>query len=223
MSRTAAPSSDVTTPMRRGSTGSSRLRAGVEQAVRLEPPLELVERGLQRAQPVRLERVDDELILALDLVHADASARDDAHPVLGRELQAQHARAEHHRANLRLVVLEREVDVAGAPLLAVGDLALDGDEAELRFDRGLDPGRELADREHRATPRAGGSSNGSSRHSLMTCGAAPRRAPAPPDPLPRDSAAESRRRGRSSRPRRRARRSCAGSPSPSRSAAAARS
>ena len=41
----------------------------VEQAFGLEPPLELLERRLQRAESVRLERVADELILALDLVH----------------------------------------------------------------------------------------------------------------------------------------------------------
>ena len=76
MSRTAAPSSEVTMPMRRGSTGSGRLRAVVEQPFGLQLALELLERRLQRAEPLRLERVDDELILALDFVDAEAAARD---------------------------------------------------------------------------------------------------------------------------------------------------
>ena len=85
MSRTAAPSSDVTTPILRGSAGSGRLRRGVEQSFRREPLLELIEGELQRAEPLGLEVLADDLILALRVVDADAAARDDAQAVLRLE------------------------------------------------------------------------------------------------------------------------------------------
>ena len=72
-------------PMRRGSTGSGRLRAASNRPSACRRALELLERGLQRAEAVRLDRVDDELIVAFDLVHAEPAAHDDAHAVLERE------------------------------------------------------------------------------------------------------------------------------------------
>ena len=57
-------------PIRRGSAGSGRLRAGVEQPFRLQPLLQLLEGELQRAEALRLEVLADELILALRLVDA---------------------------------------------------------------------------------------------------------------------------------------------------------
>ena len=87
MSRIAAPSSDVTMPILRGSAGSGRLRAASNRPFRLQAPLELIERELQRAEAVRLHVLADELVLALRLVHAQAAARDDVQAVLGLELQ----------------------------------------------------------------------------------------------------------------------------------------
>ena len=68
-------------PILRGSAGSGRLRAGVEQPFGLQPLLQLLERELQRAEPLRLEVLADELIFALRLVDRDPSARDDAQAV----------------------------------------------------------------------------------------------------------------------------------------------
>ena len=86
MSRTAAPSSEVTMPMRRGSTGSGRLRAVSNRPSGLQLALELLERGLERAEPLWLHRVDDDLILALHLVDAEAAARETCMPSSGRNL-----------------------------------------------------------------------------------------------------------------------------------------
>ena len=72
MSRSAAPSSEVTMPILRGSAGSGRLRAGVEQPFRLQLLLQLLERELQRAEAVRLHVLADDLVLALRLVDARA-------------------------------------------------------------------------------------------------------------------------------------------------------
>ena len=70
MSRIAAPSSDVTMPILRGSAGSGRLRAASNSPSACEPLLQLIEGQLQRAEAVRLEVLADELILALRLVDA---------------------------------------------------------------------------------------------------------------------------------------------------------
>ena len=68
----------------------------IEQPFGGEPPLQLLERQLQRAQPARLERLADDLILALGVVDAHAAARDDVLAVLDLELEEPRRRAEHH-------------------------------------------------------------------------------------------------------------------------------
>ena len=70
-------------PILRGSAGSGRLRACVEQPFGLQPLLQLLERHLQRAEAVRLEVLADDLVFALRLVHAQLSARDHVHAVFG--------------------------------------------------------------------------------------------------------------------------------------------
>ena len=133
-------------PILRGSAGSGRLRAGVEQPFGLQPLLQLLEGELQRAEPVRLEVLADELILALRLVDAEPAARDDVQAVLRLELQVADRRAEHHRLDLRAAVLEREVHVPGVPDAAVRDLALDPDVAEAGLEQVADRGGQLATR-----------------------------------------------------------------------------
>ncbi len=102
MSRTAAPSSEVTTPILRGSDGQRPLAPRVEQPLGREPLLELIEGELQRAEPFRLQVLADDLVLALRVVDADAAARDDAQAVLRLEAQVAQRRAEHHALDLRV-------------------------------------------------------------------------------------------------------------------------
>ena len=108
----AAPSSDVTTPILRGSAGSGRLRRAIEQPFRAQPLLQLIERQLQRAEPLRLEVLADDLVFALRVVDADPAARHDVQPVLRLEAQRAQRRAEHHAFDLRAAVLQREIHVA---------------------------------------------------------------------------------------------------------------
>ena len=68
--------------------GQRALARRREQALGLEPPLQLLEGDLQGACARRLEPVADDLVLALDVVDADAAARDDALAVFDPELQA---------------------------------------------------------------------------------------------------------------------------------------
>ena len=101
MSRIAAPSSEVTMPILRGSAGSGRLRAASNSPSVLQPLLQLLEGELQRAEAVRLEVLADELILALRLVDRHAPARDDAQAVGRLEFQIAQRRSEDHRLDLR--------------------------------------------------------------------------------------------------------------------------
>ncbi len=85
MSRSAAPSSEVTMPILRGSAGSGRLRAWLEQPLGLQLLLQLLERELQRADALRLQVLADDLVLALGVVDAEPAARDDVQAVLRLE------------------------------------------------------------------------------------------------------------------------------------------
>ena len=96
MSRSAAPSIEVTMPMRRGSAGSGRLRAVIEQPFGGQLLLQLLERLLQGAEAFRLHVLADDLVLALRIVDADLAARDDVQAVFRLELQVAQRRAEHH-------------------------------------------------------------------------------------------------------------------------------
>ncbi len=154
MSRNAAPSSDVTTPMRRGSTGSGRLRAASNRPSAWSVRFNCSNAAWSAPRPCGSSASHDELILALDLVHAQSAAGDDVHAVLGSELQLAGRRPEHDRAELREVVLQREVQMAGTPVAAVRDLALDVHGAERALDQGLEAGRDLTHRQ-RARRRRG--------------------------------------------------------------------
>ena len=64
----------------------------VEQPFGLQPLLQLLEGELQRAEPLRLEVLADDLVLALRLVDRHAAARDDAQAVRRLELQVAQRR-----------------------------------------------------------------------------------------------------------------------------------
>ena len=145
MSRSAAPSSDVTMPIRRGSAGSGRLRAWSNKPSACEFLLELFERLLQRAEPLRLEVLADDLIFALRVVDADLAARHHLESVLGLELQVAHRRSEHHRLDLRRAVLEREIQVPGIPHPGVRDLTFDPHGLQLVLEQIANRGVQFAD------------------------------------------------------------------------------
>ena len=131
--------------------GGQRPFAGLlEQALRVELLLQLLERELQCAKAVRLDVLALELIFALRLIDAKPPPCDDVEPVLERELEVANRRTEHHATNLRCFILQREVGVARVPDLAVGDLTLDPDVAKSGFEHPADFTRQLADGVHAA-------------------------------------------------------------------------
>ncbi len=121
------------------------LAFGVEQPLGLQLFLQLLERELPRAEPVRFEVLADELIFALGLVHRDLAARDHAQTIGRLELQVPERRTEHKPAQLRARVLEREIEMAGIPDLTAGQFALDPDLEEMLLEKIANPDGQLGD------------------------------------------------------------------------------
>ena len=127
--------------------GKRALARGVEEPFGLQPPLQLIEGELQRAEPMRLHVLADDLVFALRLVHADAPPHDDVQAVLGLELQRADVRLEHHRLDLRAGILQREIEMAGVPEPAVGNFCLDPDLGVRVLQNAADVRGEVADSE----------------------------------------------------------------------------
>ena len=128
-----------------------------EQAFGLEPALQLLEGELERAEPARLEVLTDDLHLAARLVDLELAARDDVLAVGGLEAEQPQVAAEHHRLDLRGVVLEREVEMTRGGRPGVRDLALEPDLEELLLEAARDGGGQLADGVDGPRRRLGGS------------------------------------------------------------------
>ena len=126
--------------------GQRALAGGIEEALRLEPALELLEGELERAHALGLEQLDHQLVLAPRGVDVEAAEGQHLHAVLG--LEAHPPARGRGRARARswaVVVLQREVRVPGAGRAEVGDLALDPDRREPLLELCLDPRRQLGD------------------------------------------------------------------------------
>src|SRR6185436_10889599 len=89
------------------------LLASLEEPLRLELPLELLEGDLEPAEALRLEQLDHELVLAATGVHVETAEGQHLEAVLDLEAHAPAPPAEEHAAELGSVVLQREVRVAG--------------------------------------------------------------------------------------------------------------
>src|SRR5258707_4230583 len=98
-----------------------------EQTFGLHTRLGLFESKLQRTGANRLERFDDQLILALGFVHADATARAHLQTVFGTKAYALVAAAIAHGADLRELIFQSEIPVPGNMRVEICNLALDPD------------------------------------------------------------------------------------------------
>ena len=135
-------------PMRLGR--QRLLSRGVEEAFRLQAFFQLLKRKLERAKTNGLEMFHVNLILAAGLVDAEGAAHGHLQTVLGAELDAALLLLEENAADLRAVVFQREIDVAGLGFVAVGDFALDQDVGEVACEEIADGPGEFGDREDAA-------------------------------------------------------------------------
>ncbi len=120
-----APVGEVMTAMTAGRDGSGRLRAASNRPSACKSRLELFELDREVADARRLDRFDVELERALGLVQVDPPVGDDPQAGLGLERVPDPLVAEPDALELRLLVLEREVGVAGRRDRDPPDLALD--------------------------------------------------------------------------------------------------
>ena len=122
------------------------LALGREQALGGQLLLELLESQLQRAQPLGLERLHQQLVFAARLVDVDAAARQHRQAVLRLEFPVAVRGAESHALHLGVAFLEGEVVVAAGGQLQAGDLAGDPDILEALVERRADGRVQFGDR-----------------------------------------------------------------------------
>src|SRR5262249_13810581 len=96
---------------------------------------QLLELQAKGADPPRLEGVDVELKGPARFVEPHAAAGDDLEAVAWPEADARRCAPEEHGAELRLFVLQREVEVAGGRHPKIRDLADDPHSVETAIER----------------------------------------------------------------------------------------
>src|SRR5690606_2663397 len=115
--------------------GQRALVLGVEQSFRGKLRLQDLELAAQSPFAGFLDVIQDELIVAPRLVQAHATACLDVHPVFGREARQQVSLPEHGAANLRGLILQREVPVAGGGARQVRHLAFDPERRQAALEQ----------------------------------------------------------------------------------------
>jgi len=121
------------------------LAPGIEEPLPTEPILELLEGELEGSDPLRLEDLNDELVLAPRGVDVEGAEGEDLEAIRRLEPEVAEARAEEHRLELRGLVLHGEIDVARGRAPEVTDLAFDPEPGEGTFQLLFDPPRQLGD------------------------------------------------------------------------------
>src|SRR5262249_61908966 len=111
----------------------------------LQARLELLEGQLEGAEAPGLQDLADELVLAAHGVDVEVGERQDMEAVLGGEAEPPDSALEEDGPDLGPLVLQREVDVAGAVDPEVRDLALDPQPADAGLELVLDRPGELGD------------------------------------------------------------------------------
>src|SRR5206468_5243598 len=111
----------------------------------LQLALEPLERQLQSADALQLDRANDELILPTRLVNREVALDDEFLAVLEQIAVLDAFAAKEHAVQLGVGVLEREINVAGTLYAQVGGFARYPDEANRLFEQALHLSRQLAD------------------------------------------------------------------------------
>ena len=124
------------------------MRCALEQPFGRQTLLQLLEGELTGAEPLGLQVLASELVLALRVRNTVTRPRATTRsPSCGLNRRRLSADAEHHALDLRVRVLEREVHVPEVPHLAVRELALDPHFEELPLEQRADLCGELRDRQ----------------------------------------------------------------------------
>jgi hypothetical protein len=103
------------------------LARGVEEAFGEQAGFELFEGELECARAQRFEGFGDELELAALFIDGDAAAGEDCEAVLRAKAEELRAIAKEDHGQLRVAVLEGEIEMAGRGGAAVGYFTFDED------------------------------------------------------------------------------------------------
>ena len=135
--------------MVRGKAGSGRLRAPSKRPSASSRRLSCSNASLERAQPLGLEQLDDQLVFSAGGVDVEAAEGEHLHAVLQIEAHPPAPAPEQHRAELGHLVLQGEVGMPRAGRAEIADLPLHPDGGKSLLELRLDPCRQLGDRPHR--------------------------------------------------------------------------
>jgi len=116
-----------------GKGGNLLLVPRVEESLLLEATAHLLEADLQRTGADRFDAVDDDLVVAALRVDGQCPARAHLHAALRFHAESLRRRAPDDGAQLRALVLEREVEMAGRVLAQPGDLGFQPDALVVGF------------------------------------------------------------------------------------------
>src|SRR5579859_1962351 len=97
----------------------------IKKSFSCECLLQLLERKLQRPQSHRLDVRNVNLIFTPRFVDADGAAHGDVQSILGTKLEAAHLIAKADATDLRLLVLQREVQMPRLSRAEIRDFAFD--------------------------------------------------------------------------------------------------
>ena len=114
--------------------GDGAFAFGGEEAFSLEFLFEFFEGDLQGADPLHFDGVDDELVLAADVIDGEVALQDHFLAVGDEFAMGDIFAAEEDATELSAGIFEGEINVAGALLAEVGDFAGDPDGADFFFE-----------------------------------------------------------------------------------------
>ena len=129
--------------------GQLALAAGVEQSFGGERLAALLEQSEQRPLPRKLHPLDDDLVLGAPRISRQLPRSDDLGAIFGTKRETGRTRAPDDGVDAGILVLQREIAVAGSVPLEPTNLSPHAHLAERALDRSLERAGKLGDRERR--------------------------------------------------------------------------
>ncbi|OQA25866.1 MAG: hypothetical protein BWY59_01604 [Verrucomicrobia bacterium ADurb.Bin345] len=123
--------------------GQGALAGRIEQALRGQFRLQLLERLLQAALARFLRLLNHNLVLAGFVIDGQVAEYPHLDPVANGHLDTALTSLEEHGRDLRVFVLEGKIHVTGRRRAQIGDFALDPNRADPVFEQHADQPRQL--------------------------------------------------------------------------------
>jgi hypothetical protein len=122
----------------------------IEEPFRSQPFHLLLISQLQVADLERLHRFDEQLVVTMWRIDLNSAAHANFEAIFGFIAQQPVPLVEEDASDLRLTILEGEVEVPVVVPFEIRYLALNPEIPQISFEQALDPGSQLADRQRRS-------------------------------------------------------------------------